>query len=48
MLEENISILTVASDDERLLLMEALFIKQLAPGLNTKEEFRSKNLSLKF
>ena len=48
LLEENISILTGASDDERLMLFEALFIKELAPGLNTKEEFRSRNLSLKF
>ena len=48
LLEENVSILTVASDNERLMLFEALFIKDLAPALNTKEEFRSRNLSLKF
>ena len=40
--------MTAASDDERLMLLEALFIKELAPGLNTKDEFRSRNLSLKF
>ena len=34
--------------DGRLLTLEALFIKQLAPILKTKDEYRSRTLTLKF
>ena len=33
---------------ERLLTLEALFISEIKPTLNTKDEFRSRNLLLKF
>lgn len=32
----------------RLLTLEALFIKEINPVLNTKDEFRSRTLTLKF
>ena len=34
--------------DGRLLTLEALYIKKLAPVLNTKDEYRSRTLTLKF
>ena len=34
--------------DSRLLTLEALYIKELAPVLNTKDEYRSRTLTLKF
>ena len=34
--------------DGRLLTLEALFIKERAPVLNTKDEYRSRTLTLKF
>ena len=34
--------------DGRLLTLEALFIKEIAPELNTKDEYRSRTLTLKF
>ena len=34
--------------DYRLLTLEALFIKEFSPVLNTKDEFRSRTLTLKF
>ena len=34
--------------DGRLLTLEALFIKEIAPVLNTKDEYRSRTLTLKF
>ena len=33
---------------EKLLTLEALFISQIKPALNTKDEFKSRNLLLKF
>ena len=35
-------------DDDRLLILEDLFIKELSPTLNTKDEYRSRTLTLKF
>ena len=46
--DENITILTVSSNEEKLMILEALFIKEMKPRINTKEEFRSRNLSIKF
>ena len=44
-----ISILSRTDKGEsRLLTLEALFIKDIAPVLNTKDEFRSRTLTLKF
>ena len=34
--------------DGRLLTLEALFIKEINPVLNTKDEYRSRTLTLKF
>ena len=34
--------------DGRLLMLEALFIEEIAPVLNTKDEYRSRTLTLKF
>ena len=38
----------VHKGDGRLLTLEALFIKEIAPVFNTKDEFRSRTLTLKF
>ena len=47
--ENNISILgKPRGGDYRLLTLEALFIKEFSPVLNTKDEFRSRTLTLKF
>ena len=34
--------------DEKLLTLEALFITEIKPKLNTKDEYRSRELKLKF
>ena len=34
--------------DGRLLTLEALFLKEIAPVLNRKDEYRSRTLTLKF
>ena len=47
--DENISVLgSMNRGDGRLLTLEALFIKELSPTLNTKDEYRSRTLTLKF
>ena len=47
--EDNVSIIGRTSrGDGRLLTLEALFIKELTPVLNTKDEYRSRTLTLKF
>ena len=33
---------------EKILTLEALFISEIKPALNTKDEFKSRNLLLKF
>ena len=33
---------------EKLLTLEALFISEIKPGLNTKDEYRKRELKLKF
>ena len=43
-----ISILGHSKTDAKLLTLEALFIKKLKPVLNTKDEYRSRTLTLKF
>ena len=43
-----IKVIGRASSLPRLLTLEALFIKQIKPELNTKDEFRSRELTLKF
>ena len=46
---DNFKILTKTNRNNDILeTLEALFIKELKPGLNTKEDFRNKELSLKF
>ena len=47
--ENDVSIIGRAGIVEgRLLTLEALYIKELSPILNTKDEYRSRTLSLKF
>ena len=43
-----VSILGHSKTDAKLLTPEALFIKKLKPSLNTKDEYRSRTLTLKF
>ena len=43
-----IKVIGRASSLPRLLTLKALFIKQIKPELNTKDEFRSRELTLKF
>ena len=46
--ESMVNILGKANSLPKLLTLEALFIKELKLLLNTKDEFRSKELTLKF
>ena len=46
--DDSISILTKANRYSKLLTLEALFINELKPDLNTKDEYRSRTLTLKF
>ena len=45
---DNVKVLTKCYSDQKLLTLEALFIKQINPKLNTKDEFKSRVLTLKF
>ena len=48
-LNENIiSVIGKNSNLSKLLTLEALFIKEINPSLNTKDEYRSRTLTLKF
>ena len=46
--EDDVKVLTTSSNQEKLLILEALFIRELKPTINTKEEFKSKKLRIKF
>ena len=46
--EDSISILARANKYFKLLTLEALFINEIKPDLNTKDEYRSRTLTLKF
>ena len=46
--DEDIKVLTSSSNQEKLLILEALFIRDLKPSINTKDEFKSKQLRIKF
>ena len=47
--DDNVSILgRMDKGDGRLLTLEALYIKEIGPVLNTKDEYRSRTLTLKF
>ena len=46
--DKNVSILATSQSLPKLLTLEALFIKAINPSLNTKDEFRSRTLTLKF
>ena len=46
--EEHVSILAKSNSASKLLTLEALFINQMNPKLNTKDEYRSRTLTLKF
>ena len=46
---DNFKILTKTNrDNDFLKTLEALFVRELKPDLNTKEDFRNKELRLKF
>ena len=46
--EENVKILTSTSKGEpRLLTLEALYIRELKPSINTKDEYRRRTLTIK-
>ena len=45
---EHVSILAKSNSVSKLLTLEALFINQMKPELNTKDEYRSRTLTLKF
>ena len=47
-LDKEINILAYSNSLVKLMTLEALFIKQFAPSLNTKDEFKSRTLTLKF
>ena len=46
--DENVSILAKSNISYKLLTLEALFIYQMKPIINTKDEYRSRTLTLKF
>ena len=46
--DENVSILAKSNISYKLLTLEALFIHQMKPIINTKDEYRSRTLTLKF
>ena len=46
--EKEVSILACSTSLTKSMTLEALFIKQFAPSLNTKDEFKSRTLTLKF
>ncbi len=46
--EKQVTILACSNSPPKLLTHEALFIKVFDPSLNTKDEFRSRTLTLKF
>ena len=46
--EENVKILTSTSKGEsRLLTLEALYIQEIKPAINTKDEYRRRTLTIK-
>ena len=47
-IEKHVSILAHSVSSSKLLTFEALFIKSCNPSLNTKDEFKSRTLMLKF
>ena len=47
-IEKHVKILAHSNSSSKLLTFEALFIKSCNPSLNTKDEFRSRTLTLKF
>ena len=46
--DEIVSILCKSTSIAKLLTLEALFINQIKPELNEKDEYRSRTLTLKF
>ena len=47
-IEENVQVLKQCSKEEKLLTYESLFIKEIKPFINTREEFKSKKLHIKW
>ena len=47
-MENDVVILSKAKYQRQLLIQEALYIKELKPSLNTKDEFKSHTLLIKF
>ena len=47
--EENVDVLaSVTKGAFQLAIMEALYIRELCPAMNTRDEFRDHELTLKF
>ena len=46
--EDIINIIGKSRNLHKVLTLEALFIKEINPSLNTKDEYRSRTLTLKF
>ena len=46
--ENLVKIIGKSKFSEKLLTLEALFIEEIKPELNTKDEYRSRTLKLKF
>ena len=46
--DKHVNILAFSNSLTKLMTLEALFIKEVAPALNTKDEFKSRTLTLKF
>ena len=47
--EDNVTILGSSTrGDKHLMILEALFIQEIKPQLNTQDEFKSRTLTLKF
>ena len=47
--EDNVTILACTSrGDKHLMTLEALFVQEITPQLNTKDEFKIRTITLKF
>ena len=46
--EENISVIMEVREKSKLGTYEAIFLKEIKPEINTKEEFKSKKLHIKW
>jgi len=47
-LSEDIKVLTSSPNTIKLMTLEALFIREIRPVINTKDEYRKRTLTIKF